>query len=255
MWHLSANGAADRLSQVLSMALEAGMDFTHRAALNGSGASPLFIASLFGHKACVRLLLDHRLSATSNTDVDLADAHGNTALMAAACRGKPGCVHLLLGAGADPNCRNARGYSALDAALDFARPDCVSLLLRAGARPPPQTAVEPLRGDPKGYKRDWDRVLSAQEWWQQPGLPGQSRRARELNAQMKQHAMCGTDVQLLQDPLQRFASAHHQHVRELGRSQGHSLQQAARQMKREETIYRHRERVTRAALITGSTVL
>ena len=31
--------------------------------------------------------------------------------------------------------------------------------------------------------------------------------------------------------------------------------EAARQMKREETIYRHRERVTRAALITGSTVL
>ena len=84
--------------------------------------------------------------------LNLTDSYGNTALMAAACKGRLQCCRELLAAGADPRRANLRGYTAVDAAVDAGHAECASMLFEAGAVPtldsfgrmPDECAVPPV---------------------------------------------------------------------------------------------------------------
>lgn len=242
MWHLAVRGDARRLAEVVTAAGRAGADWGHPRAANGNGASALMAAAIGGHKSCVSILLGSRQPSTS---IDLADSFGNTALIAACCRGRPDCVRLLLEAHADPNVANRRGYTPLDTATDFGRAQCVSLLLEHGARPAPP--VRPARPR-KGEALQWERSASAQSWWQEPGMPGQTRRGRELDAQLKKHTMIGPDAQLLETPFDRVDIALRQHEREVQRSAQRATTIAQRGQLRERALEVHRQRMARASL-------
>mmetsp|Transcript_86736 Transcript_86736/g.173105 ORF Transcript_86736/g.173105 Transcript_86736/m.173105 type:complete len:276 (-) Transcript_86736:118-945(-) len=243
MWHLAARGDARKLTDVAAEAeVAAGVDWSHRSASNGMGASPLMIAAIGGHRAAVSVLLSHTLPQTSP---DQADSDGNTALLAATCRGRTGCVRLLLQAHANPNVSNRRGYTPLEAATDFGRAECVSLLLEAGARP--SAPIKPSRPE-KGGALQWERGASAQQWWQSSGMPGQTRRGRELDAQLKKHSMIGPDTQLLEGPFDRIDQMQRRHAREVERQRAHSAEVARRSITREHAFEQHRVRVARASL-------
>ncbi len=246
MWHLAAQGEAERLREVLQVAARQGVDWGHRGARNGLGASPLLVAALHGHSQCVRHLLEaFRLPTTS---VDLADSFGNSPLLAAVCRGRVTCVRLLLEALASPNHCNAQGYSCIEVAVDFARAECARLLLQAGAAPvrPPST-LPPTRSS-KGAPLQWERGASTQSWWHEPTLPAQSRSSRTLTAQLAKHTMGGPDLTLLETPLDRFEMVRRRHAANLEQAdhRAHSVQERAR--RREEALEAHRQRVERAAL-------
>ena len=246
IWHLAARGEAERLDEVLSTAARDGVDWSHRFASNGVGASPLFIASMLGFQECVRCLLSHRHLAGG---VDMKDTFGNTALTAAASLGRVGCVRLLLQANADPNARNKSGCSPLDAALDFGRPECTSALLAAGARSAERT-LPPRRK--KGEPLQWERGRASQSWLQEPGLPGQSRRARELEAQLKKHRMVVPDTSLLETPLDRHAAAERKHRRQVAADNERFELMAQRSLRQQEFIESHRERFASTATLASS---
>ncbi len=65
--------------------------------------------------------------------VDLRDARGRTALMAAAAAGNTELVRWLLGRGADPNAPDGDGETPLSLAAAYGRTETVRLLLAAGA--------------------------------------------------------------------------------------------------------------------------
>lgn len=246
MWHLAARGEADRLQDVLIVASRQGVDWGHRGARNGQGASPLFIAAQRGHSECLSVLL--RAFRHSTTSIDGVDNFGNSPLTAAVCRGRVACVRLLLDALANPNHSSNRGYSCIEVAVDFARVECASLLLQAGASPerPPSTHA-PSRPS-KHVKLEWECLSSLQEWRGEPTLPGQTRRARELMAQITKHAMIGPDTTLLETPLDRFESVRRRHAANLELAHNRAASAQARQARREQALGAHYERVNRAAM-------
>ena len=251
MWHLAAQDEPERLREVLLVAARQGLDWSHRGARNGMGASPLLVAALHGHTQCVRYMLEaYRLPTTT---VDLSDSFGNSPLMAAVCRGRVACVQLLLDALANPNHRNAQGYSCLEAAVEFARVECTRLLLQAGAIPsqPPTTHKRPTSRAPDGSGlplTQWERRGSLQWWYHEPTLPAQTKAAHQLNAQLIKHTLGGPDVTLLETPLDRFETVSRRHAarRELENHRAQAVHERAR--RREEELEAHRQRVERAAL-------
>ena len=88
----------------------------------------------------------------------------------------------------------------------------------------------------------------SQSWWHEPQLPGQSRRARVLEAQLKKHAMAGPDVALLESPIDRFYAAEQRHQREVRRAEAHKVELAEREERRERAFAAHQQRVARASL-------
>ena len=113
MWQLASlrhPGMAEQLRELLQDAAEQGVTWAHPAATNGAGASPLHIACIQGNKPGVAALLEFR-GASAADFVDKCDSFGTSALMAAACRGRAGCVELLLLARANPNLKNKNGYT------------------------------------------------------------------------------------------------------------------------------------------------
>ena len=113
MWHLASQrtaGAPESLRVLLEQAERHGVTWSHPSASNGSGATPLHIACILGNRTAVAHLLDYR-GAYATDFIDRCDNFGTTALMAAACRGREGCVSMLLKAHADPNIKNYRGYT------------------------------------------------------------------------------------------------------------------------------------------------
>jgi len=173
--------------------------------------------------------------------------------MAAACRGRQGCVALLLNAHADPNVKNQRGYTALEAAVDAAHGECAALLLAHGARseapPRPATARHEARGAGVPFFSRYERGAASQAWWALDGMPKQARRCRELDAQLARHVMSAApDSQLLETPTDRFAKVERAHAARLRDEQQRRLGVAEREAVRERKVDAWRERVHSASL-------
>ena len=83
------------------------------------------------------------------------------------------------------NIANNQRYTALEAAADAAHADCVQLLGSHGARNPaaPTPAATRQEAARKGEPFHWEPGRASQAWWEQEGMPQQSRRCRELLAQ------------------------------------------------------------------------
>ena len=92
----------------------------------GSGSTPLIMATVEGHTAAVRILLQ------AGVPVDAVDIAGNRALHYAAARGGVEIVQCLLSAGADPSCGDRDGITALHHAAKGGHAEIISHLLRQG---------------------------------------------------------------------------------------------------------------------------
>lgn len=105
---------------------------------DGEGTTPLYVASVHGEAAIVRLLLVS--GAAPDTESRGIGAEG-TPLCAAACWGHTEAVRELLAHGADPDLRedHGTGLSPLDWANHGPHPETAALLTSAGATPRPRT--------------------------------------------------------------------------------------------------------------------
>lgn len=101
--------------------LDDGVDINYQN--NETGTSALIIASSFGDKKLVNLLLSY------NADVDLQDCQGTTALSSASFQGNKEVVKLLINANADVNIRDEYGSTALFSASHSDEDEIVKLLL------------------------------------------------------------------------------------------------------------------------------
>lgn len=83
----------------------------------------------------------------SGVSANTADEEGATLLMAAALRGWPDGVRLLLARGADANAQDSRGMTPLAWAAEAAAADVARILLAAGTDPrvPDSRGVTPLQ--------------------------------------------------------------------------------------------------------------
>ena len=255
MWHLASrrDSCDEPLRELLEKAHRRGILWSHPAATSGCGASPLMIACIMGHKSAVAHLLAYRSAdpAYNKEFIDKQDNFGTTALMAAACKGKAGCVGHLLAAGAAPNIQNKRGYTALEAAVDMGHGECTSLLLAHGARQPasPRPGTAKAQCKRSGEPFHWERGLSNQNWWAQEGLPKQSRRAAELDAQLTQHVLGSvSDAHLLETPIDRYHQVEKKHTDRFRTEQ--KLKETAREREalRNSTLEAWNERVLSASL-------
>lgn len=99
----------------------------YRRRLDRSTRYPLHIASLLGHLAVVRILLD------KGADISIRDSQGYTALHLVVYQGNKHVAKLLLDRGADVAARSVSGYTALRCAAASGRKEVVELLLERGA--------------------------------------------------------------------------------------------------------------------------
>jgi ankyrin repeat protein len=95
-------------------------------AKNNFGCTPLYWATKYGYKRCVKLLL------REGADIDAPDNDGWTPLHLAAHGGHKECVKLLLRAGANVNAKTCYMFTPLCYAVHKGQNECVKLLLRAG---------------------------------------------------------------------------------------------------------------------------
>jgi serine/threonine-protein phosphatase 6 regulatory ankyrin repeat subunit B len=134
------NGEVDRVRALLESGANPNL-------VTKDGCTALMLASRWGHRDCVELLLSHRDNFGASADprfrcdVNVADEDGWTALMWASRQGHRDCVELLLsapnnfGASADPrfrcdvNVADEYGWTALMHASFKGHRDCVELLL------------------------------------------------------------------------------------------------------------------------------
>lgn len=125
--HLAASGNSVKGVQLL---------LSHNANVNARdswGRTPLYMAAERGFLELARALLDARAEQTG-------DKYGSTPLYAAAACGHDNVIELLLGHGAEINCRqivdarfNLRGSTALEVAAQGGHKSAVQMLLRLGA--------------------------------------------------------------------------------------------------------------------------
>ncbi len=95
----------------------------------GARWTPLMMASLHGHDACVRVCLDRGANANARSE------DGHTPLMLAARNGHATIVWQLVRRGANVSARHGQGGTALFFAAEQGRLDCVRVLVRAGSDP------------------------------------------------------------------------------------------------------------------------
>ncbi|MBX7551961.1 ankyrin repeat domain-containing protein [Streptomyces sp. NPDC004232] len=102
---------------------------------DGDGATPLYLASVHGQAAIVRLLL--AAGARPDTESGGLGSEG-TPLCAAACWGHTAAVRELLAHGADPRLRedDGTGRTALEWARDCGHPGTAAVLSAAEATAP-----------------------------------------------------------------------------------------------------------------------
>ncbi len=111
---------------LLAQFLDAGADPNRP---DGSGYTPLILASYNGHAAATDLLLRR------GADPNLPDAKGNTALCGVAFKGDIPLARRLLEAGADIDAPNHVGRTPLMFAVMFGREAMAAFLLERGADP------------------------------------------------------------------------------------------------------------------------
>lgn len=238
----------EELRQLVEEGERRGVYFSDKAAVGGAGCNPLHVVSILGKPRCAEILLNYR---GHNADIDLADDFGNTALHAAACRGRAKVCELLLLAGANPNVHNQRGYTPLGAAVDAAHTECVALLLGHGAMPDPAQRPAQARREAKDARQPfhWDRGLAAQSWWQQHGMPRQSRRCRELDMCLAKHLLSACpDAKLLETPLDRLQRVERAHEKQRNKEMQRRQTAQQRSNEREQKMLAYREKIERHAL-------
>lgn len=127
------------------------------------GRSALLDAARHGHTGSARLLIE-----TKRVNLDLADDHGDTALILAARAGARALVAMLLAAGANPNVRrDADGSYALIEAVLTGRVTVVDVILKATPTPkevnaPRRDGYTPLMAAVEAGERTIaDRLLAA----------------------------------------------------------------------------------------------
>jgi len=111
---------------IVKTLLDAGADATRPDA---AGFGPLHVAAAFGQTPVVALLVDE-----GGVAIDSPSARGDTALMLAVMRRKPGTVSYLLSHHADPRIADRRGDTPLHEAVRNGDEAVVVQLLAAGAR-------------------------------------------------------------------------------------------------------------------------
>jgi ankyrin repeat protein len=121
----AALGSVDRLTRLLD---------DHPALTNAwsaDGFQPLQLASFFGRRAAVELLLER------GAEIDTSARHQFhvAALHAALAGPDPSIARLLIGRGADVNARQQGGVTPLDAAAQNGDAEMIQLLLDHGADP------------------------------------------------------------------------------------------------------------------------
>ena len=105
-------------------------------------------------------------------------------------------------------------FAALEAAVDSGHRECASLLLAHGARSeaPPSPGRAKKEAKRAGESFHWDRQAGNQNWWVEGSLPMQTRKCRELDAQLTKHVLSAiSDAKLLDSPLDRFAKVEKAH--------------------------------------------
>lgn len=125
VFEAAALGDVDRLEELLVA------EPSLATAYSGDGFTALHLAAFFGGQAAAALLIEHGAEV---------DAFGRgwmtgTALHSAVSRLQSDVVHVLLGAGANPNARQSAGWTPLHAAAANGDLASVELLLAAGADP------------------------------------------------------------------------------------------------------------------------
>ncbi|KAF6207665.1 hypothetical protein GE061_016112 [Apolygus lucorum] len=113
--HAARNGDVSRVQEILTIARqgEEVVDINCKGKSKSNlGWTPLHLASYFGHREVVQLLLDHDVDINAVNDV------GDTALHKAAFIGREDLVILLLGRNADVNIRNGEGRTARDVGVE-----------------------------------------------------------------------------------------------------------------------------------------
>ncbi|CAI0461893.1 unnamed protein product [Linum tenue] len=101
-------------------------------AQNADGQTALHLACRRGSADLVRAILEYR-----EANVDILDKDGDPPLVFALAAGSPGCVHALIGRGANVRSRLREGFgpSVAHVCAYHGQPDCMRELLLAGADP------------------------------------------------------------------------------------------------------------------------
>lgn len=128
-WTAAHHAAFGGHSEVLSV-LAAKLGTSALATATTGGMTPLLLAAMKGHVACLRVLLD-----VAPESVKVVDVHGRTALMCAASGGSAETIELLVERGAALNVVSVDGKSALMWAVTSSKPATVTALARLGADP------------------------------------------------------------------------------------------------------------------------
>ena len=159
-------GALDRLPVINEdhiqsvAALDWLNDFSIGRPLCGNGITPLLLACLQGHNACVNVLLEFGAAVDEATDdritplglaallgradcletlisaranVEGTSSGGTPAIAEAAATGHAACVRLLLDAGAQAECWGGDSETALCGAIEYGDAMCVEMLIEAKA--------------------------------------------------------------------------------------------------------------------------
>lgn len=127
MWQAVDRGDAKMLSECLAR----GADPNEH---NGQydGITPLMAACYKGDAPCVKTLLKYGADV-SDTTLNKT-GYEVSAMLFAVSEGRPDCLELLVGAGANVNRRDrSSGETLLMKACEFGQPECVKILIDAGA--------------------------------------------------------------------------------------------------------------------------
>ncbi|MFF2849366.1 ankyrin repeat domain-containing protein [Streptomyces sp. NPDC058001] len=152
-------------------------------AVDEDGRTALYVASVQGEAAIVRLLL------AGGADPGRLSADADLPLCAAACGGYAEVVRALLGAGALPDLREEFGFTALTWAVRWGHGETVEVLLDGGADPdlPGPDGVPPLvaaarRGAPASVRallahgaRDITAALAEARTWRNRDVEAELR--------------------------------------------------------------------------------
>lgn len=126
LFEATALGKVEKVRDLLAK------DPSRSAAYSHDGWTPLHLASFFGHREVVDLLLEHGAPIDARSKSERF-ARDNTPLHAAAANLQTGVAELLIERGADVNARDGSGFTPLGLAANSKNDILVMVLLERGA--------------------------------------------------------------------------------------------------------------------------